>query len=87
MNFSKCFKSQFWNGILICIHHHEFMSIFLETGAKDDGTLGHRPKVSAMWQGHDYRPTEISWIHTRLYVGVLQSKCTTEKRRKYSARE
>ena len=35
MNFSKCFKSQFWNGILICIHHSEFMSGFFGDWKKE----------------------------------------------------
>ena len=35
MNFSKCFKSQFWNGILVCIHHSEFMSGFFGDWKKE----------------------------------------------------
>lgn len=39
MNFSKYFKSQFWDGILVCIHHSEFMS----------GYFGDWKKVMELW--------------------------------------
>lgn len=89
MNFSKCLKSQFWNGILICIHHYEFMSgIFLKAWAKgDDGTSGHSPELSAKWQGHNYRSIEITFDSCRVLLGYYKANSQWNNRRNIQLRD
>ena len=79
MNFSKCFKSQFWKGILICIHHHEFMSIFLEPGAKGDGASGPSPRASAKDTNTDL--LESLWFIRGFMLGAYRANAQWNNRR------
>lgn len=81
MNFSKCFKSQFWNGILICIHHSEFMSgFFWRLESRVMVLQATVQGESANWQAHDqFHTNEVALLCAWLDVRVLHSKFTNKE--------
>jgi hypothetical protein len=83
INFSDCFKSQLWDGILIYVHHREFMpELFWRLDWKVTAFQGCQPSSKHVIR---YRAMEFSLLYAWLYFMTLQRKFTVKQLKKYSA--